>query len=154
MKKQEKGITLIALVITIIVLLILAGVTIALLTNDSSAPKKASEAAEANTIATIKDNVSNELMNAITEYYDNAYRKADTTKSLKDEIKSRLDDQTGLTKTTTLKPLLSGTVSAVKYNDFGTGDTATIVITNSGVKGNVTGTINKNGTVSWSDVKS
>ena len=34
-KRQENGITLIALVITIIVLLILAGVTIAMLTGDN-----------------------------------------------------------------------------------------------------------------------
>ncbi len=33
--KQEKGITLIALVITIVVLLILAGVTIAMLTGEN-----------------------------------------------------------------------------------------------------------------------
>ena len=35
MKKENKGITLIALVITIIVLLILAGVTISTLTGDN-----------------------------------------------------------------------------------------------------------------------
>ena len=39
-KRQENGITLIALVITIIVLLILAGVAIATLTGDNSIIKK------------------------------------------------------------------------------------------------------------------
>ena len=39
MKKQAKGITLIALIITIIVLLILAGVSIATLTGDNRAIK-------------------------------------------------------------------------------------------------------------------
>ena len=44
MFKNQKGITLIALVITIIVLLILAGITIALITSQDSAPNKAAEA--------------------------------------------------------------------------------------------------------------
>lgn len=44
MKNQTKGITLIALVITIIVLLILAGVTIATLTGDNGLLQKAGEA--------------------------------------------------------------------------------------------------------------
>ena len=42
--KKEKGITLIALVITIIVLLILAGVAISMITGDSSIMNKAQEA--------------------------------------------------------------------------------------------------------------
>lgn len=45
-QKKEKGITLIALVITIIVLLILAGVTIATLTGDNGILTKASESKE------------------------------------------------------------------------------------------------------------
>lgn len=43
--KKNKGITLIALVITIIVLLILAGVTIASITGENGILNKASEAA-------------------------------------------------------------------------------------------------------------
>lgn len=46
--KDTKGITLIALVIAIIVLLILAGVTIATLAGDNSAPMKANEATQKN----------------------------------------------------------------------------------------------------------
>ena len=46
MKKQEKGITLIALVITIIILLILAGISIAMLTGENGLLTKASEASE------------------------------------------------------------------------------------------------------------
>ena len=47
-KIREKGITLIALVITIIVLLILAGVSIAMLTGDNGILSQATEAKEAN----------------------------------------------------------------------------------------------------------
>ena len=45
-KNQEKGITLIALVITIIVLLILAGVTIATLAGENGILTRASDASE------------------------------------------------------------------------------------------------------------
>ena len=44
MKKSSKGITLIALVITIIVLLILAGVSITMLTGNNSILQKATDA--------------------------------------------------------------------------------------------------------------
>ena len=47
LKKGESGITLIALVITIVVLLILAGVTIATLTGDNGIITRANEAKEA-----------------------------------------------------------------------------------------------------------
>ena len=47
-KKSSKGITLIALVITIIVLLILAGVSIAMLTGDNGILTQASEAKDEN----------------------------------------------------------------------------------------------------------
>lgn len=50
-KEENKGITLIALVITIIVLLILAGVTIVTLTGDNGIFKKANEAEEETTQA-------------------------------------------------------------------------------------------------------
>ena len=56
MKKQE-GITLIALVITIIVLLILAGVTIAMLTGENGLLTRASDAKTQNEYAGIQDKV-------------------------------------------------------------------------------------------------
>ena len=45
-KMQEKGITLIALVVTIIVLLILAGISISMLTGQNGILNRASEAKE------------------------------------------------------------------------------------------------------------
>ena len=54
-QKKEKGITLIALVITIIVLLILAGVTIATLTGDNGILTKTNEAKESTEIETEKE---------------------------------------------------------------------------------------------------
>ena len=54
-RERERGITLIALVITIIVLLILAGVTIATLTGDNGILTKASQAKEENILGQEKD---------------------------------------------------------------------------------------------------
>ena len=52
MIKNNKGITLVALVVTIIVLLILAGITIATITNSNSAPEKAAQARDSHERAT------------------------------------------------------------------------------------------------------
>jgi len=54
---KERGVTLIALVITIIVLLILAGISIAMLTGDNGIIKKAQEAKEATELSGIKEEV-------------------------------------------------------------------------------------------------
>ena len=56
--KEKRGITLIALVITIIVLLILAGVSIAMLTGDNGILTQATEAKEKNTIGGEKEQIS------------------------------------------------------------------------------------------------
>ena len=56
--KEKSGITLIALVITIIVLLILAGVSIAMLTGDNGILTQATEAKEKNTIGEEEERIS------------------------------------------------------------------------------------------------
>ena len=64
---KNKGITLIALVITIIVILILAGVSINMLLGDNGLLTKAQEAADANTKAGAQDKVATEVLAS----YDN-----------------------------------------------------------------------------------
>ena len=66
-KQKTNGITLIALVITIIVLLILAGVTIAALTGDNGVLRRASEASEKTEIANEQEKVRLSAMGAITK---------------------------------------------------------------------------------------
>ena len=61
-KKTNKGITLIALVITIIVLLILAGVTIATLTGDNGILTKAAQAKKDTETASAKERIQIEVM--------------------------------------------------------------------------------------------
>ena len=63
--KEEKGITLIALVITIIVLLILAGVTIASLSGQNGILGKASKAKEQTEIGNEKDQIQIGAMAAL-----------------------------------------------------------------------------------------
>lgn len=53
--KKEKGITLIALVVTIVVLLILAGVTIAMLTGDNGILTQARKAKEETETGTFQE---------------------------------------------------------------------------------------------------
>lgn len=74
-RKSASGITLIALVITIIVLLILAGITIAMLTGSDSAPAKANEAKQKNDIGSARDQVYLFASNAQTEAYERIYVK-------------------------------------------------------------------------------
>ena len=63
--KNQKGITLIALVITIIVLLILAGVTIAMLTGDNGILNKATGAVSDTEKATAEEAIKMEVYNNI-----------------------------------------------------------------------------------------
>lgn len=79
MFKQQKGITLIALVITIIVLLILAGITIAMLTGSDSAPAKANEAKQKQDIGSVKDQLYIAAQNAQLTYYDTTFVKEGKT---------------------------------------------------------------------------
>lgn len=65
--KQTEGITLIALVITIIVLLILAGISIAMLTGDNGLLTKAKESEIKTDIATTKEQIKIEIMGNLSE---------------------------------------------------------------------------------------
>lgn len=76
MLKQEKGITLIALIITIIVLLILSLVTIQSLGGSDSAPEKASQASAQENVADIKDAITTESSAALTDWYAVKYAGA------------------------------------------------------------------------------
>lgn len=58
MFKKQEGITLVALVITIIVLLILAGVSIAMLTGQNGVLNKSKQAVNASKEATVNENTA------------------------------------------------------------------------------------------------
>ena len=58
MFKQEKGITLVSLVITIIVMLILAGVSLSMVMGDSSVLDQATQAVDETERSTVKDEIT------------------------------------------------------------------------------------------------
>ncbi len=84
--KNNKGITLIALVVTIIVLLILAGVSIAMLTGQNGILNRASNASVANAIGEAKDAVALEVSNAVSDYYAVKYTSSTANNLVKDEV--------------------------------------------------------------------
>ena len=67
--RDNKGITLVALVITIIVLIILAGVSINLILGDNGIITKAKEARKAQEIAEIKENVQMKIVELEMQNY-------------------------------------------------------------------------------------
>ena len=73
MKNNEKGITLVALVITIIVLLILAGVTVASLSGENGLLTRGSQAVNDQNIAEAEEKVSLAFDDAMSNYYDAKY---------------------------------------------------------------------------------
>ena len=84
MIKKEKGITIIALVITIIVLLILAGVTIVALSGDNGILKRASEARDQTILADEDEQQKLDDMNSyIDQMIDEKQKQQETLNSLR-----------------------------------------------------------------------
>ena len=77
-EKEEKGITLIALVITIILLLILAGVAIAQITGENGLFARAKQAKERTLIAQYKEKI--ELIREELQIADENYEPPTLTK--------------------------------------------------------------------------
>ena len=92
MKKQESGITLIALVVTIVVLLILAGVAISMLTGENGIINQALEAKEETEIAEEKEKVQLAAQAAKT--------KTEWGEITEDNLKTELDVNIGNRKYT------------------------------------------------------
>ena len=90
--RKESGITLVALVITIIVLLILAGVSIALVVGDNGVLSKAKDAKTGSIVAEEKEQVDLAYSSALTKNLGAAV----TAENLQDE----LDESVGSGKTT------------------------------------------------------
>lgn len=85
MMRNQRGITLIALVITIIVLLILAGVSIAMLTGDNGILTNSTKAKAQNELGTAKDQIALAANEALTDYYAGVYASNNTTGEYDDE---------------------------------------------------------------------
>ena len=95
--KENKGITLIALVVTIIVLLILAGVSITMLTGQNGILNRAREAKEKTEVAQIQENTTiNNYGKTIDKYIQNLPSTEYTTPYLPDATKFEIVDGTNL----------------------------------------------------------
>ncbi len=71
--RKSKGITLIALVITIIVLLILAGVSLSLITGSDGILKKATVATDKNEVESAKEQAELLVADCIADFYEEKY---------------------------------------------------------------------------------
>lgn len=71
--KKQKGITLVALVVTIIVLLILAGVSLSLVAGENGILGRATTAVDKNKIETAKEQVGLLITDKITQFYEEKY---------------------------------------------------------------------------------
>ena len=94
--KNQRGITLIALVITIIVLLILAGVSIAMLTGENGILNKATSSRSATNEAEAVERINLALNAVKAEIFDQQvdeqnWKPLDGSNQLKQEIKDSLD---------------------------------------------------------------
>ena len=114
MKKNE-GITLIALVITIIVLLILAGVTIAMLTGENGLLSRATSTTSAQKAAEAKERaalaVADVYAGVLQDFYVNNKTSGFTTTAPSGDSTYYTWDLTASIDSTTNKPTVTGTVT-------------------------------------------
>ena len=96
--KSTKGITLISLVITIIILLILAGITIVTLTGDNGLINRAQDASIATDVAETKEQIQLELMG---RYNNGSYTNSDVIVAVKKITGNDIEE--GVETTTTKK---------------------------------------------------
>ena len=98
--KNNKGITLIALVVTIIVLLILAGVSIAMLTGQNGILNRGQEAAYKNAVTDAKDQISLKVAECITNWNAKTYANVTVSEiGSSDTLDTYIKAQLGLLKT-------------------------------------------------------
>ena len=88
--KVEKGITLIALVITIIVLLILAGISITMLSGDNSILNRAGQAKNKTELTSLKEETQTVMLGRTTE----KTISGNNSKTLKEELESNVSNAT------------------------------------------------------------
>lgn len=142
MKNNEKGITLVALVITIIVLLILAGVTILALSGDNNGIlNRASQSKVSTEIANAKDAFTTVAAEGITEYYNSKYVEGNNT-------------ETATLQKTVYDKITASSISSSFVNTASSTSPSTIVTNvNDATGAALTATIDTNGKITWTNDK-
>lgn len=123
MLKNNKGITLIALVITIIVLLILAGVSIAMLTGTNGVLTRATDASDETTRAGVADKVNMAIQAA---YIDHVKAGTEGVLSISSIVAQYNEDN----KTTDVQTPATGNTSPIQVQENGV--TYDVALTSSG----------------------
>ena len=141
--QNQKGITLIALVITIIVLLILAGVSIAMLAGDNGILTNSTKSKAQNELGTAKDQIALAANEALTDYYADVYATSATGSYDNTDVQEAVIDAVNnvtivstVTKTENLTA--PSTAGSVKFNLSCNG-------------WYVQGTIDEKGGISWGE---
>lgn len=88
---KNKGITLIALVITIIVLFILLGISVAVLTGENGIIEKAQQSREATELAQIKEEISEKWYELIRENVDASYNEEEMAEPFQTKLRNTGD---------------------------------------------------------------
>lgn len=136
MFKEQKGVTLIALVITIIVLLILAGVSIAFLTGDNGIITKSTKASAETNIAGAKETAATDVAAKYADYMEYKYASNTTNPGAASTFTAWLGTNK-LTSTDTTKYTVSE-------------DSLTItIVPRDNANKQVTGTIEDTGAITW-----
>ena len=149
--KNNKGITLIALVVTIIVLLILAGVSIAMLTGQNGILNRASQASYSSKLSDASETLSYNCTEAISELYATAYTSANVSDSSVNDLAiikklyNICKDHTGVSSDVTVTMSVTSEPTSVPAS----GSEITVTLKNSGYK--KVGTITKTG-ILWADI--
>lgn len=156
MLKKNGGITLIALVITIIVLLILAGVSIAMISGENGILNRASASSVQNQLGSLNDAVSLFVTEKVADYYEEAYTSANTQvsgMSLNDYLAQKVTVESLTNKNTGVEGLSASvensTTAKVTVSGIASGNgTIILKMKDSKYEYTSTGTV-KNGKVSW-----
>ena len=146
--QKEKGITLVALVVTIVVLLILAGVSIAMLSGDNGILNRAGTASAKNELGAANDAVSLFVSDKVAEYYEKSYVTNELTSSdtldaylgkevTADNLATAIDNNNIKAANITVNPTDKSKISTIE-----------ITITNNKGTFKSTGTVT-NGKISW-----
>ena len=136
MIKNQKGITLIALVITIIVLLILAGVSIAMLTGENGILSQATRAGSDSKVADAKELASLDVPDLVSKYYELKY--VDKSSALDDVDNAGAYVKANLTSSDETKYTVNGSKEIEIKSTTSEGKT-------------VKGTITDDGVISWQE---
>lgn len=127
MRKNERGITLIALVVTIVVLIILAGVTITYALSENGIFNKAKDAGNTNELGNARDYMALAKIDAIAEFYSNTAKSWTFEGSTSDPVSSSIKTEI-LAKNFPGYTFANGTTLAVTAD----GLTGTVEVTKNG----------------------